>query len=96
MLEQKDLWIVLFVKITLRSSGVLSTLLPVGAKAGKEKAVEKLFIAGNLFDVLQVTRIARYNLHSTSSADTWRERKMLFNRVFGTEFRGQLLYKMDP
>ena len=86
MLEQKDLWIVLFVKITLRSSGVLSTLLPVGAKAGKEKAVEKLFIAGNLFDVLQVTRIARYSLHSTSSADTWRERKMLFNRVFGTEF----------
>ena len=30
MLEQKDLWIVLFVKIILRSSGVLSTLLPVG------------------------------------------------------------------
>ena len=76
MLEQKDLWIVLFVKITLRSSGVLSTLLPVGAgaKAGKEKAVEKLFIAGNFFDVLQVTRIARYILHSTSSADTWREK----------------------
>ena len=50
----------------------------------------------DFFDVLQVTRIARYSLHSTSSADTWRERKMLFNRVFGTEFRGQLLYKMDP
>ena len=30
MLEQKDLWIVLFVKIILRSSGVLSTLLPMG------------------------------------------------------------------
>ena len=64
----------------------LSTLLPVGAKAGKEKAVEKLFIAGNFFDVLQVTRIARYSLHSTSSADTWRERKMVFNRVVETKF----------
>ena len=64
---------------------LLKTLM-ILAKDGKEKAVEKLFIAGNFFDVLQVTIIARYILHSTSSANTWRERKMLFNRVFGTKF----------
>ena len=71
-------------------SEAIFVLMKLGSSGGEPciRKILKFNIVKNLifFDALQVTRIARYNLHSTSSADTWRERKMLFNRVVETEF----------